>query len=123
MTHGQYNELSNKVSHLDSEVGGLKKDVSGLKKDVSELKKDVGGLKKDVSELKTDFRSLSVQFEDMSAKIDTVLEIVVPMHKDLTELKNRYNEDIPAMKADLALAHSHIYNHELRITKLEAHAV
>lgn len=55
----------------------------------------------------------------MATKIDTILEIVVPMHKDVIHMKN---QDIPEIKADLQLTNTQVRNHEHRITKLETQA-
>ena len=69
-----------------------------------------------------------VLLEDMNGKIDTILEIVVPMRQELTAVK-RIVEDIPEIKADiqtikhvLKITNDQVRDHETRITKLETRA-
>lgn len=73
------------------------------------------------------YHELSIKFEDMAAKIDAILEIVVPMHKDVMQIKNsdipEIKADISAIKADQKITNAQVRDHEHRITKLETQPV
>jgi phosphoenolpyruvate carboxylase len=78
--------------------------------------------------LSAEIRTLGVQIEDTNRNVAAIIELVVPMHRDVQEIKKTL-EDIPVIKDDIATikfavkqTNNQLKDHERRITKLESHA-
>lgn len=74
-----------------------------------------------------DINYMAIKIEEIQDDIKTILEIVVPMRQELTEVKEIV-KDIPVIKTDietikytLKITNNQVRDHEKRITKLEAH--
>jgi hypothetical protein len=67
-----------------------------------------------------------VLLEEMNGKINLILEVVVPMRKEVTEMKQPVSRipyieaDIKTIKLALKQTNVQVRDHETRITKLEA---
>ncbi len=80
------------------------------------------------SNLTNELRRIAVTQEAMGDTIKTILEIVAPMRKEVTEIKSVI-ADIPEMKADIKTikavirdTNQQVQNHEKRLTRLETKA-
>lgn len=70
-----------------------------------------------------------VVLEDINGKFDTLLEIVVPMQRDVATLKEdvavlkedvaELKSDVRTIKAALTVTSTQVHDHERRITNLE----
>ena len=65
-------------------------------------------------------------FEDLASRFDALVEIFIPMRKELTEVKELVSRipaieaDIKVMKLALTQTNTEVKDHEHRITRLEA---
>lgn len=75
-----------------------------------------------MNSMKQDIAYLGAKIEETNSNVKAILEIVVPMQKDVTQLKEDMVEvkaDIQVLKAIARDTTSQLKNHEHHITRLE----
>ncbi len=76
----------------------------------------------------TDRSYTNVLLEELQGNVRAILEIVIPMRAELTEMRQSVDRiphietDIKAIKAVLKITNQQVADHEHRITKLETRA-
>jgi chromosome segregation ATPase len=96
-------DLTREVKVLRSDVSSTKSDVAlmhltqhsiensnkAIQTDISDLKTDIHGIENNVADMKSDIHRIEVLSEHMDAKIDHVIEVVVPIGKEVTKLRTQ----------------------------------